>query len=100
LLNDRVVHSLPLTQEDAREMVRSLRSSPLLFGYRGAPALDVAALEDVLLRVSLLAEQLPEIVEMDVNPVIVGADSVCAVDIAVRLAPWEAHPELAVRRLR
>jgi hypothetical protein len=43
---------------------------------------------------------LPEIVEMDLNPIIVGAECVSAVDVAVRVAPWESHPELAVRRLR
>ena len=71
LLADRSLRILPLTDVDAHELVRSLRSSPLLFGYRGAPALDVAALEDLLLRVARLAMEVPEITEMDLNPVVV-----------------------------
>ena len=49
-------------------------SSPLLFGYRGQPAVDVAALEDLLLRVARLADEIPEVSEMDLNPVIVSSD--------------------------
>ena len=69
LLADHALRIVPLTDEDAREQVRSLRGSPLLFGYRGASAVDVAALEDVLLRVGRLADELPEVAEMDLNPV-------------------------------
>ena len=51
LFGDRTLRVLPITDVDASELVRSLRSSPLLFGYRGAPAVDVAGLEDLLVRV-------------------------------------------------
>ncbi len=51
-----------------RELVRSLRSSPLLFGYRGAPPADVAALEDLLLRVGLLADEIPEVARARLQP--------------------------------
>ena len=47
------LEDLPVTDEDAHQLVRSLRGSQLLFGYRGAPAVDVGALEDVILRVGL-----------------------------------------------
>src|SRR5205085_10232939 len=54
LFADRSLRILPLTDVDAHELVRSLRSSPLLFGYRGSPSLDVEALEELLLRVGRL----------------------------------------------
>ena len=62
LLADRALRLVPITDEDAHQLVRSLRGSPLLFGYRGRPAVDVDALEDLLLRVGFLADELPEIV--------------------------------------
>ncbi|MFO0796583.1 MAG: GNAT family N-acetyltransferase [Gemmataceae bacterium] len=59
----------PLTDRDAAELVRGIRGFRLLEGYRGHPAADVAALEDLLLRLSRLAEEVPEIGEIDLNPV-------------------------------
>ncbi len=61
LLGDKTYRITPLTGRDAAEMVRSLRSYPLLTGYRGHPATDVAALETLLLRVSRLVEEVPEL---------------------------------------
>jgi acyl-CoA synthetase (NDP forming) len=85
LLADRTLRILPITDEDAAEVVRSLRGSPLLFGYRGRAAVDVAALEDLLLRVGYLADEIPEISEMDLNPVIVSAAGVVAVDVKIHV---------------
>jgi len=59
----------PLTDRDAAEMVRGVRGFPLLTGYRGAPPADLEAIEEVLLRVSRLAEDLAELSELDLNPV-------------------------------
>lgn len=59
----------PLTDRDAREMVRSIKGYRLLEGYRGHPAADVEALQEVLLRVSRLVEETPEIDELDLNPI-------------------------------
>jgi acyl-CoA synthetase (NDP forming)/GNAT superfamily N-acetyltransferase len=87
LLADRSFRLPPLTRVDVHEQIRSLRASPLLFGYRGAPRSDVRGLEDVLLRVSQLASELPELAELDLNPVIVSPDGAIAVDVKVRLAP-------------
>jgi len=99
LLADRAFRMLPVTDADAAELVRSLRASPLLFGYRRAPAVDVVALEQLILRVAAMANDVPELAELDLNPVIVGADGVVAVDVKVRLAP--AHPHRpGVRSLR
>jgi acetate---CoA ligase (ADP-forming) len=85
LLKDVSVRITPLTDVEAREMVRSLATFPLLDGYRGAPRSDVGALEDVLLRVSAMVEAHPEVAEMDLNPVIVGPDGAVIVDARVRL---------------
>ena len=100
LLADHSLRIVPLTDEDAREQVRSLRASPLLFGYRGAPALDVPALENVLLRVGVLADQLPEVAEMDLNPVVVYQHGVVAVDVKVRVEPAAARLPPDFRRMR
>jgi acetyl coenzyme A synthetase (ADP forming)-like protein len=100
LLGDRALRILPLTDVDAADLVRSLGGSPLLFGYRGRPAVDVAALEDVLLRVGRLAEDVPEVAEMDLNPVIVSETGAVAVDVKVRVAPPGATLPPDLRRLR
>ncbi|MBI2910773.1 MAG: acetate--CoA ligase family protein, partial [Chloroflexi bacterium] len=96
LLGDVAVRLAPLTEADAREMVRSLKSYPLLTGYRGAPERDIAGLEDVLLRISTLAEDLPEVAELDCNPVIVLEAGAVVADARVRVEPAEpidrAHP--------
>ncbi|HUK64098.1 MAG TPA: acetate--CoA ligase family protein, partial [Dongiaceae bacterium] len=68
LLKDVVFRVTPLTDLDARQMVRGVRGAPLLEGYRGAPPGDVPALEEVLLRLSQLAGDHAAIVEMDLNP--------------------------------
>jgi acetate---CoA ligase (ADP-forming) len=87
LLGDVQTRLAPLTRGDANDMIRSLRTFPLLDGYRGAPRADVAALEDVLIRISALAAAHPEIAELDCNPVIVSADGAVAVDARVRIEP-------------
>ncbi len=85
LLRDVAVRIAPLTDLDAAEMVRSLRTFPLLEGYRGAPRADVAALEEVILRVSALVDELPAIAEMDCNPVVVLPQGALVVDARVRV---------------
>ncbi len=99
LFGDRSFRILPLTDLDAAELVRSVRGSPLLFGYRGSQEVDVAALQDLLLRVGRLAEDIPEIAEMDLNPVIVWAGGAVAVDAKVRLAPGGPEADPTVRML-
>ncbi|MFI5285389.1 MAG: GNAT family N-acetyltransferase [Candidatus Dormibacteria bacterium] len=100
LFGDRVLRILPMTDQDAHEMVRSIRGAPLLFGHRGTPPCDVTAVEDVLLRVARLAEEIPQLAEMDLNPVIASPLGAIAVDVRVRLMPWHRHAETEVRRLR
>jgi ATP-grasp domain len=91
---------IPGSDEDARELVRSIRDAPLLFGDRGALPVDVPALEGLLLRVARLAEDVHEIAEMDLDPVIVSPGGVSVIDVRPRLVPFTPHPELTVRRLR
>ncbi len=93
LLKDVSVRITPLSDLDASELVRSLRMFPLLDGYRGAPRLDVAAVEDVLLRVSAMVERHPAIAELDLNPLIVTAAGACVSDARIRLqAPEVERP--------
>jgi acyl-CoA synthetase (NDP forming) len=87
VLADHAVRLAPLTGTDADELIRSIRSAPLLLGHRGMPPADLAALRDTLLRISRLADDLPEIAELDLNPVIARPDGVFAVDGRVRLVP-------------
>jgi acyl-CoA synthetase (NDP forming)/RimJ/RimL family protein N-acetyltransferase len=99
LLGDRGFRILPLTDVDARELITSVKGAPLLFGYRGAPPADVAALEQLLLRVARLVDDIPEIAELDLDPVIVNADGAVPVNARVRLTPSRPQPELPYRRL-
>jgi acyl-CoA synthetase (NDP forming) len=100
LVRDTAVRFVPLTDVDAHDLVRSLRSSPLLFGYRNTPEVDVAALEETLLRVGLLAEHVPEVAEFDANPVIASPAGAVVVDAKLHLVPAPAEPPPELRRLR
>jgi acetyl coenzyme A synthetase (ADP forming)-like protein len=91
LLKDVAVRISPLSPEDASEMLRSLATYPLLTGYRGAPGADMAALEELLLRVSAMVEAHREIVELDLNPVMATPDGAIAVDARVRVEPAPAR---------
>ncbi|MEU7837709.1 GNAT family N-acetyltransferase [Nonomuraea sp. NPDC049129] len=98
LLADRAFRVPPVT--DAAEMIEELRCSPLLHGYRGSPLVRVDALADQLVRVSKLLEDLPEVAELDLNPVIVTADRVTTVDVRIRIAPCAPPQSPLLRRLR
>jgi acetyl coenzyme A synthetase (ADP forming)-like protein len=87
LLGDVAVRLAPLSDRDPGELLRSLKSFALLNGWRGAPKADLAALEDLLLRVGALADKHPEIAELDCNPVIAGPDGAVIVDVRVRVEP-------------
>ena len=91
--------SLPISDNEAGELIESLRCAPLFTGYRGAPPVDVDALNDLLVRLGLLAHDVPEIRELDLNPVIAGPDGVAAVDARVRVAP-AAPAEIVDSRVR
>lgn len=99
LLGDVAVRLAPLGPRAARAMLRSLRTFPLLDGYRGAVPSDVAAVEEVLLRVSALGAAHPEIAELDCNPLIAGPDGALVLDARIRVAaPPPAKPFPALDR--
>ncbi len=96
---DRAFSIVPVTDVDAAALVREPRSSALLFGHRGAEPVDVAALEDLIVRVGRLTDAVPQLAELDLNPVIARPDGIFVVDVRARLAPAVATPALPVRRL-
>jgi acyl-CoA synthetase (NDP forming) len=86
ILNDVAFRVVPLRPKDARAMIREVRSFPVLQGARGAAPVDLAALEDILLKLSSLAERRPEIHEIDLNPVFAYPIGALAVDARVLLS--------------
>jgi acyl-CoA synthetase (NDP forming)/GNAT superfamily N-acetyltransferase len=99
VLADHSARLAPLTEADAATLINSIHSAPLLLGHRGAPAADLAALRDTLMRVSRLADDLPEVTELDLNPVIARPDGVVAVDARIKVAP-QVPQDPFLRRLR
>ncbi len=97
LTRDVAVRVAPLTDVDADEMVHGLATFPLLDGFRGAPKADVAALRDVVLRVSALCADHPEVAEMDCNPVVVRTHGAVIVDARVRVRVPEPRRRFASR---
>lgn len=98
LLRDVSVRLTPLTERDASEMIRSLKSYPLLTGFRGSKLCDLHALEEGLLRVSAMVEDLPEIAEMDCNPFVVLDRGAAILDARVRVEAVEPPPPIGVRQ--
>ena len=88
-LADRAARLAPLTDSDADDLIRSVRAAPRLLGRRGAPAADLAVLRDMLLRVSRMVDDLPQIAELELSPVITRPDGVQAVDGRVRIQAAE-----------
>jgi acyl-CoA synthetase (NDP forming)/GNAT superfamily N-acetyltransferase len=100
LLADRSLQLLPVTDLDAEAMWKRLRGAKLLTGYRGSPAGDTDALQDVLLRLGRLAEDFPPIAELDLNPLLVFPHGVTAVDVKLRLSPVGPELDPSLRALR
>ena len=89
ILGDVCFRITPLTDRDAAEMVRKIRGYRLLEGYRGHPPADVDAIQEVLLRVSRLVEEIPEITELDLNPIFAlpPGEGCRIVDARIRVEP-------------
>jgi acyl-CoA synthetase (NDP forming) len=85
LVKDTQVRLTPLGRGDAAGMIRSLVTYPLLDGYRGATPVDVASLEDLLVRVAAMADAHREIADIDLNPVVVHEHGTVIVDARIRL---------------
>ena len=99
VLADHAARLTPLTDTDADKLIHSIRSAPLLLGHRGSPAADLAALRDLLLRVSRLADDLPEVTELDLNPVMARPDGAFVVDARIKVRPYQAQDPF-LRKLR
>ncbi len=102
VLQDRVLGIPPLTERLARRMLESLRCWPLLNGYRGRPPVDVDKLIEVLIHLSFLVTQTPNIKELDINPLLVTPDGVTALDARIITddspgEPDEHYSHLAIR---
>jgi acyl-CoA synthetase (NDP forming) len=89
---DRTFLLPPVTDLDAARAIRSLRIWPLLAGHRGSPACDVDRLGRLIQAVAALAADLPEIAELDLNPVIVASDHLALVDVKLRVEPRSTLP--------
>ncbi|GGP98871.1 bifunctional acetate--CoA ligase family protein/GNAT family N-acetyltransferase [Streptomyces roseolilacinus] len=99
LLGDMAHRLVPATDRDVAEQIRSVRTAPLLFGWRGSAPVDTAALEELLLRVSRLVDDHPEVVAVALEPVVVAPRGLAVLGATVRLAPPPARTDLGPRRL-
>ena len=85
VLKDVSFRLIPLTRKDAEEMIREIKGYPLLQGYRGQEPADIHFLEQLIVKVSELVEQYPQIKELDLNPVFAYRDGAIAVDARIAL---------------
>jgi acyl-CoA synthetase (NDP forming)/GNAT superfamily N-acetyltransferase len=99
LLGDMAHRLVPVTDRDATSLIRSIRTAPLLFGWRGSAPVDAAALEELLLRVSRLVDDHPEVVAVTLEPVVVAPHGLSVLGASVRLAPPPARDDLGPRTL-
>src|SRR4030095_7811399 len=97
LLRDVSVRLTPLANEEAHEMIHELKTYPLLTGFRGGPMCDIAALQDGLLRLSAMVEDLPQIVEIDLNPFVVHRSGASIVDARIKIKATDPRPLPGVR---
>ena len=101
MIADRQLRLAPLTAEDADEMISCLRTAPLLDGYRGRPVIFRSAIRELLVRVARLIDDMPQVAEVDLNPVICsGGDDMIVVDAKIRVATSPPRPNAVARQLR
>ncbi|MEV0114060.1 GNAT family N-acetyltransferase [Streptomyces sp. NPDC050844] len=99
LLGDTAHRLIPVTDRDAGSLVRSIRTAPLLFGWRGSAPVDTPALEELLQRVSRLVDDHPEVVAVSLEPVVVAQRGLSVLGASVRLAPPPVRSDLGPRTL-
>ncbi|MFI8006592.1 GNAT family N-acetyltransferase [Streptomyces sp. NPDC086010] len=99
LLGDTAHRLVPVTDRDAADVIRSIKAAPVLFGWRGSAPADTAALEELLLRVSRLVDDHPEVVSVALEPVVVATSGLSVLGASVRLAPPPARSDIGPRRL-
>ncbi|QFZ17521.1 bifunctional acetate--CoA ligase family protein/GNAT family N-acetyltransferase [Saccharothrix syringae] len=100
LLGDRAYRAVPLTDADAAALVRAPKAAPLLAGYRGDEPADLTALQDLVLRLAALAEDLPEVREVALEPVLASAAGAYVSSARVTLGPPPSKHDTGPRRLR
>nr|WP_091617916.1 bifunctional GNAT family N-acetyltransferase/acetate--CoA ligase family protein [Amycolatopsis saalfeldensis] len=100
LLGDRAYRAVPLTDVDAATLIREPRTSPLLTGYRGDEPADLAALQDMVLRVAALAEDNPEVRSLSLDPILASPDGAFVANARMVLGPPPSRPDTGPRRLR
>ncbi|MEW2071383.1 GNAT family N-acetyltransferase [Streptomyces sp. NPDC007346] len=99
LLGDTAHRLVPATDRDAAELIRSIKAAPVLFGWRGSAPVDTPALEELLLRLSRLVDDHPEVVSVALEPVVVAPQGLTVLGAGVRLAPPPPRGDLGPRRL-
>ncbi|MGW3045215.1 bifunctional acetate--CoA ligase family protein/GNAT family N-acetyltransferase [Kitasatospora sp. NPDC001159] len=99
LLGDVAHRLVPATDQDVAGLIREVRAAPLLFGWRGAEAVDTGALEELLLRVSQLVDDVPEIASVDLEPVVVAPHGLAVLGARVRVAPLPVRSDLGPRAM-
>lgn len=99
LLGDTAHRLVPVTDREATSLIRSIRTAPLLFGWRGSAPVDTPALEELMLRVSRLVDDHPEVVAVTLEPVVVAPHGLSVLGASVRLAPPPARDDLGPRTL-
>jgi acyl-CoA synthetase (NDP forming)/GNAT superfamily N-acetyltransferase len=100
LLHDRAYAVVPLTTLDAAELISGPKAFPLLTGYGGGEPADIQALTEVALRLSRLADDLPEVVECALAPMVATPEGAHVLSATIRIAPPSARNDLGARRLR
>jgi acyl-CoA synthetase (NDP forming)/GNAT superfamily N-acetyltransferase len=90
VVTDRTARLTQLADADIDDLLRGLRCSAALFGPQAAPALDISAVRDVLLRVGLLAQLLPEVIELELNPLIINPHGCQTTHARIRITPYQA----------
>ena len=99
LLGDVVYRVPPLTTADAAAMVRDLRAAPVLFGRHGSPGVDVMAVQELLHRVSELADDLPQVAELTLHPCIASKSGIVVLGAQVHIAPTADHRDARARAI-
>ncbi|MFK5689509.1 GNAT family N-acetyltransferase [Ornithinimicrobium sp. LYQ92] len=99
LLGDEAHRFPPLTDVDITEMVGSIKAAPMLDGYRGAMPVDQAALHDLIARVSVLADDHPELAHVRLNPVLAHQDGIEVLGASIRVAPAPTRADAERRSL-
>ncbi|NUT95401.1 MAG: GNAT family N-acetyltransferase [Saccharothrix sp.] len=100
LLGDRAYRAVPLTETDAHALVRAPKAAPLLAGYRGGESADLPALEELVLRLAAMAEDLPEVRNLALEPILASAAGAYPTSARLTLGPPPSRHDTGPRRLR